>query len=475
MGLRTIPDRIDLGSMAPPESPCGYVWDRDQVRGLMQSLYRKLPVGSRSSGRPAPRTPGPAATGGATWPRRLAPSSRGGSPRCGPARAIDHRAGPAGSPSSPLEHLADWCASLTCGFKRQYNELWLIERHGFRTPRRVRIDLAAGSKGLERAGRECRKWGESPTRGLAPVPSRIRVPTSPQMAEHPPGAAIPDDPLESRRRGGTPRLAAWPAGTGRNSAGPTGVPLYAYIRRRGQRPRPRPQHLTQDLFAPGCWRGRPRPQAEPARGRFPRLPTAHLRPVSWPTERDRGGDAEAGRAADPHRADRSRDEAEGRYVREPAHGLTPERIFDRTWALILLGRVLERLREEYRVAGQSVSFEVLSPALTEGPRAVAYATLAARLGTTEGAVRVAVHRLRRRYGERLREEIAATVDDPAEVDDEIRALFVALDVTLRKSPTGAVTFRGVCLIPGIDADRPAGRARPARKAGPNLVALEDQQ
>ena len=65
--------------------------------------------------------------------------------------------------------------------------------------------------------------------------------------------------------------------------------------------------------------------------------------------------------------------------------------------------------------------------LTDGSRAVAYATLAARLGTTEGAVRVAVHRLRRRYGERLREEIAATVDDPAEVDDEIRDLFAALD------------------------------------------------
>jgi RNA polymerase sigma-70 factor (ECF subfamily) len=65
--------------------------------------------------------------------------------------------------------------------------------------------------------------------------------------------------------------------------------------------------------------------------------------------------------------------------------------------------------------------------LTDGPRAVAYVTPAARLGTTEGAVRVAVHRLRRRYGERLRAEIAATVDGPAEVDAEIRDLFAALD------------------------------------------------
>jgi RNA polymerase sigma-70 factor (ECF subfamily) len=89
--------------------------------------------------------------------------------------------------------------------------------------------------------------------------------------------------------------------------------------------------------------------------------------------------------------------------------------------------VLERIREEYRLAGQSLTFEVLSPVLTDGSRAVAYATLAARLGMTEGAVRVAVHRLRRRYGERLREEIAATVDEPADVDDEIRDMFAALD------------------------------------------------
>ena len=94
--------------------------------------------------------------------------------------------------------------------------------------------------------------------------------------------------------------------------------------------------------------------------------------------------------------------------------------------MTLLGRVLEQLGEEYSAGGQSVTFEALSPVLTDGPRAVSYATLAARLGTTEGAVWVSVHRLRRRYGDRLREEIAATVDDPAEIDDEIRALFEAL-------------------------------------------------
>jgi RNA polymerase sigma-70 factor (ECF subfamily) len=84
------------------------------------------------------------------------------------------------------------------------------------------------------------------------------------------------------------------------------------------------------------------------------------------------------------------------------------------------------LRREYDRAGQAATFAELSPVLTGGAGAVPYPTLAARLGTTAGAVRVAVHRLRRRYGALLRAEILATVDDPAEVDDEIRALFSAL-------------------------------------------------
>jgi RNA polymerase sigma-70 factor (ECF subfamily) len=180
--------------------------------------------------------------------------------------------------------------------------------------------------------------------------------------------------------------------------------------------------LTQDLFVRLLEKG-VLAAADPARGRF--------RAFLWAVCADflanrrdrenalkRGG----GRVIVPM----GRDEAEGRYASEPAHELTPERIFDRTWALTLLGRVLEQLGEEYSAGGQSVTFEALSPVLTDGPRAVSYATLAARLGTTEGAVRVSVHRLRRRYGDRLRAEIAATVDDPAEVDDEIRALFDAL-------------------------------------------------
>jgi RNA polymerase sigma factor (sigma-70 family) len=199
-------------------------------------------------------------------------------------------------------------------------------------------------------------------------------------------------------------------------------PLYAYIRRRGYAP-DRALDLTQDLFVRLLEKD-VLAAADPARGRF----RTFLRAVCadfLANRRDRENALKRGGGRPIVPIDSN--EAEGRYAREPAHELTPERIFDRNWALILLGRVLEQLREEYRVAGQSLTFEVLSPVLTDGSRAVAYATLAARLSTTEGAVRVAVHRLRRRYGERLREEIAATVDEPAEVDDEIRDLFAALD------------------------------------------------
>ena len=116
-------------------------------------------------------------------------------------------------------------------------------------------------------------------------------------------------------------------------------------------------------------------------------------------------------------------EAEGRYIREMADHLTPERVFDRSWTMTLLGSVLDQLRREYDDAGRLEIFDKLKDALIEGGQATPYATIAARLGSSEGAVRVAAHRLRRRYGILLRQQIAATVGDPAEVDDEIRALF----------------------------------------------------
>jgi RNA polymerase sigma-70 factor (ECF subfamily) len=199
-------------------------------------------------------------------------------------------------------------------------------------------------------------------------------------------------------------------------------PLYAYIRRRGHDPE-RARDLTQDFFARLLEKGL-LAEVDPARGRFRsflRTVCAHFlaNRRDWDHARKRGG----GRAALPIDAA----DAEGRYALELADGLTPERIFDRSWALTLLGRVLERLGREYDEAGKAAAFEALRGALSGDDGAPSYATVAARLGTTEGAARVAAHRLRRRYGELLRQEIAATLAEPDEVDDEIRALFAALE------------------------------------------------
>jgi RNA polymerase sigma factor (sigma-70 family) len=198
-------------------------------------------------------------------------------------------------------------------------------------------------------------------------------------------------------------------------------PLYAYIRRRGHDPE-RARDLTQDFFVRVLERGL-LAEADPARGRF----RSFLRTVcvhylanrhDWENAKIRGGG----------RASLSIDavDAEGRYSRELADEMSPDRIFDRSWALTLLERVLGQLRREYDEAGKAATFEALEGGLAGGPEDVSYATIAARLGTTAGAARVAAHRLRRRYGELLRREIASTIDDPAEVDDEIRDLFAAL-------------------------------------------------
>ncbi len=88
--------------------------------------------------------------------------------------------------------------------------------------------------------------------------------------------------------------------------------------------------------------------------------------------------------------------------------------------------MLRRLREEFVRDGKEKLFEQLKPTLTEASRSVRYAEIAARLGTSEGAVKVAVHRLRQRYREVLRAEIADTVASPGEVEDELRSLFAAL-------------------------------------------------
>ncbi len=118
--------------------------------------------------------------------------------------------------------------------------------------------------------------------------------------------------------------------------------------------------------------------------------------------------------------------AEDRYRFEPADTLTPDRLFDRDWALTLLEKVLDLLAGEYAAKGHSELFEKLKIVLTQGKGSVSAATLAEQLGKSEEAVHMAVHRRRKRYREILEDQIAATLDDPSELEDEIRSLFEAI-------------------------------------------------
>jgi RNA polymerase sigma-70 factor (ECF subfamily) len=198
-------------------------------------------------------------------------------------------------------------------------------------------------------------------------------------------------------------------------------PLYAFIRRKGYEPE-QALDLTQDYFARLLER-KIFADADPAKGRFRSFLLADL--VHFLAHRrdyDRAQKRGGGRTTLSIDARA----AEGRYAVEPSHDLTPERLFDRDWAVALLDAVLGRLRTEYERSGRGELFNVLKVVLTDGSGSVPQAELAERLGKTTGAVQVAIHRLRNRYRELVREAIAATVNGEDEVDPEIRDLFAAL-------------------------------------------------
>jgi RNA polymerase sigma-70 factor (ECF subfamily) len=118
-------------------------------------------------------------------------------------------------------------------------------------------------------------------------------------------------------------------------------------------------------------------------------------------------------------------EAEDRYCTEPAHDLTPEKIFDRQWAVTVLELAMAELERQTAAAGKHRQFMRLR-AFLGGGSLEAYQRAAVDLGLTEGAVSVLVHRFRRRYRDLVREQIAHTVQSPEEVDDEVRHLFAAV-------------------------------------------------
>jgi RNA polymerase sigma-70 factor (ECF subfamily) len=197
-------------------------------------------------------------------------------------------------------------------------------------------------------------------------------------------------------------------------------PIYAMIRRMGHADA---LDLTQGYFA----RLLEKPviaAADPARGRFRaflRADCGHY--LGDCRDRQRAEKRGGGRSSLSIDA---RD-AEGRYILEPADDVAPDRLFDRAWALTLLGRAIDRLAADYAAAGRGAVFERLQGVLT-GAGKVPYARVATDLGLTEAAVQQAASRLRRRYRETLRDEIAATLDDPSEeaIEAEIHDLFDAL-------------------------------------------------
>ncbi len=198
-------------------------------------------------------------------------------------------------------------------------------------------------------------------------------------------------------------------------------PVYSFMRRRGYQPA-EAQDLTQEYFAALLEKEYLR-SADRERGRFRTfLLTAVSRFLSKQTERAAAQKRGGGRK--PLSIDFA--DAEGRYLLEPADRATPEALFERRWALMLLDRAIERLGADYARKGKRALFERLRPHLVASDEDADYADLSAALKMTAGAVKVALHRLRRRFGQTLQEEIAATVVEADEVEDEINRLLAAV-------------------------------------------------
>jgi len=195
-------------------------------------------------------------------------------------------------------------------------------------------------------------------------------------------------------------------------------PLYAYLRRRGY-PADQAQDLTQEFFI-RVLEGRYLDRADPEKGRFRSFLMTSLK-FFVADEEDRLRAHKRGGGAIVQLLP----SGEEHYQREPAHDETPERIFERRWALAVLDRVVERLRSEFVLHGRPEHFERLKVFLL-GHSDAPYAALAREMNTSEGALKVAIHRLRKRYRELFREEIADTVADPADVESELRFLAAVL-------------------------------------------------
>jgi RNA polymerase sigma factor (sigma-70 family) len=197
-------------------------------------------------------------------------------------------------------------------------------------------------------------------------------------------------------------------------------PLYAYLRRRGHDPHDA-EDLTQSFFA-HLLAKQFLAKADREKGKFRAFLLASLKNF-LADERDRATAQKRGGGRSAIPLDSLA--AETRYRLEPADELTPDKLYEKQWAFSLLEQVLSRLRGEMTAEGKAALFEALRSVLT-GAQTSSYAAIAGELKMTEGAVKIAAHRLRRHYRELLREEIAHTVAGPEEVEDEIRYLLSCL-------------------------------------------------
>jgi RNA polymerase sigma-70 factor (ECF subfamily) len=197
-------------------------------------------------------------------------------------------------------------------------------------------------------------------------------------------------------------------------------PLYAYVRRRGQSPE-NAEDLTQEFFARLLEKNY-LAGLDGNRGKFRAFLLAALKHF-LANEWDRANRQKRGGGVTVLSLDYQN--ADTRYQIDPADNLSPDKLFDRAWATTLLERVVARLRAENEADGHAEQFEQLKQYLMVGGNEIQYADPAARLAMSEGNVRVLVHRLRKRYRELLKQEVAQTLADPAQADEEMRALMGA--------------------------------------------------
>jgi RNA polymerase sigma-70 factor (ECF subfamily) len=198
-------------------------------------------------------------------------------------------------------------------------------------------------------------------------------------------------------------------------------PLYAYVRRAGH-PADEARDLTQEFFA-RLLEKRYLRAADSQRGRFRSfLLTAFKRFLS--KQRQRAMALKRGGGCGMMSLDF--DQGERRFRLEPSTDVTPEVLYERRWALAMLDQVMARLRDRFERAGKREDFDRLKVFLTGEAAAPSYREVAAAMGTTEGAVKVAVHRLRRQFRDLVLAEIAQTVTVPEDAEDELRHLFEAI-------------------------------------------------